>query len=84
MEDLKAIPLKEDDRRCLEEPIITQSANGWRPLLESKEHQEFLLGKMRELRVHNLTDILNFKLYAERSLAYKFGDLALVHYDVRG
>jgi hypothetical protein len=83
MEDLTAILLSEDDRRFLAEPTITQSANGWRPLLESKEHQEILLGKMRELKVHNLIDALNFKLNAERSLAYKFGDFTLVHYDIR-
>lgn len=83
MEDLTAILLSEADRRFLAEPTITQSANGWRPLLESKELQEILLGNMQELRVHNLMDTINFKLDAERSLAYKFGDSTLVHYDVR-
>ena len=63
--------------------MISQTADGWRPLAKSTEKQTILRGKLRASEHDALAETLNFPDMATWSSRFLFRNDSLVHNDVR-
>lgn len=83
MDDLAAIAPEGQDRKLFEKSFISETADGWRPLRESKELQRVLRDNLISVNRQELAGSINFDEHAQKSAGFVFERTALVHNDVR-
>lgn len=83
MDNLASIIPEGQDRELFEKSFISETADGWRPLLESKGSQQVLRDKLIAIGRSDLVGEINFAEHAQRSARFVFERRALVHNDVR-
>ena len=83
MDELAAIVPEDQDRMLFEKSFISETADGWHPLRESKELQQMLHDKLISVNRKDLADSINFAEQAQKGASFVFERTALVHNDVR-
>jgi thiamine kinase-like enzyme len=63
--------------------MISETADGWRPLAESTEKQTILVEKLRASGNNTLASTLDISAMAAQSARFRFRNDSLVHNDVR-
>jgi hypothetical protein len=83
MDQLAAIQPSKTEMNIFAGKGVTQTANGWNPLLESPEKQSVLHKKFAAAGYEGFERTFDIHAMAQESRAFVFKDDSLVHYDVR-
>jgi thiamine kinase-like enzyme len=83
MDELAALTSLAAEHENFTRGMISETADGWRPLAESAEKQTILIEKLRASGHNILAETLNVSAMAAQSASFVFRNDSLVHNDVR-